>query len=93
MTFWLVISWIFSVLFAVVTVAIFGMGGRLQALFFLGIVLLLLPPFRTFIHNLTGKSLSWWGRGLLIIGLLGGVVLSFVLNPSTSIYKSPKVEA
>ena len=91
--FWLVISWIFSVLLAIAAVAIFGMGGRLQTLLFLGIVLLLLPPFRTFIQNLTGKSLSWWARGLLIIGLSAGVILSFTLNPAKSIYKSPKVEA
>ena len=56
---WLVLSWIFSILFTIIAIAMFGMGGRLQALLFLGIVLLLLPPFRTFIHNVTGKSLPW----------------------------------
>jgi pimeloyl-ACP methyl ester carboxylesterase len=92
-TFWLVISWTFSILFAFIAVAMFGMGGRLQAVLFLGIVLLLLPPFRAFIHNITGKSLPWWARGLLIIILWGGVMLSFLLNPATSIYKSPEYEA
>ena len=92
-TFWLVISWIFSMLFAVIGLAMFGMGGRIQALLFLGIVLLLLPPFRSFIHNITGQTLIWWGRGLLIIALWGGVMLSLALNPATSIYKSPKTEA
>ncbi len=29
-TFWLVISWVFSVIFAMVAVAVYGMGGRLQ---------------------------------------------------------------
>jgi pimeloyl-ACP methyl ester carboxylesterase len=91
-TFWFVISWIVSILLALLGLAIFNMGGRLQALLFLGIVLLLLPPFRSFIYNLTGKSLPWWGRGLLIIALWGGVMLSFVLNPATSIYKSPEFE-
>lgn len=90
---WLVLSWIFSILFAIIAIAMFGMGGRLQAALFLGIVLLLLPPFRTLIHNVIGKSLPWWGRGLLIIALLGGVKLSFMLNPATSIYKSPEYEA
>jgi pimeloyl-ACP methyl ester carboxylesterase len=92
-TFWLVLSWIFSILFAIIAVAMFGMGGRLQAALFLGIVLLLLPPFRTLIHDVTGKSLPWWGCGLLIIALWGGVMLSFMLNPATSIYKSPEYEA
>jgi pimeloyl-ACP methyl ester carboxylesterase len=90
---WLVLSWIFSILFAIIAIAMFGMGGRLQALLFLGIVLLLLPPFRTFIHNVTGKSLPWWGRGLLIIALWGGLMVSLALNPATSIYKSPEYEA
>jgi pimeloyl-ACP methyl ester carboxylesterase len=92
-TFWLVLSWIFSILFALFGIAIFNMGGRLQALFFLGIVLALLPPFRAFIHNITGKTLPWWGRGLVIIALWGGFMLSLQLNPATSIYKSPEVEA
>ena len=63
---WIVLSWLFSILFAIIAVAMFGMGGRLQALLFLGIVLLLLPPFRTLIHNVTGKSLPWWGAGILL---------------------------
>jgi pimeloyl-ACP methyl ester carboxylesterase len=92
-TFWLVLSWIFSILFALFGIAIFNMGGRLQAQFFLGIVLVLLPPFRSFIHNITDKTLPWWGRGLLIIALWGGFMLSLQLNPATSIYKSPDIEA
>ncbi len=91
-TFWLVLSWIFSIVFAIMGVAMLGMGGRVQALLLLGIVLLLLPPFRTFIHNVTDKSLPWWGRGLLIMALWGGLLLSIVLNPATSIYLSPKDE-
>ena len=91
-TFWLALSWVFSILFALFGIAIFNMGGRLQALFFLGIVLALLPPFRSFIHNITGKTLPWWAHGLVIIVLWGGFMLSLQLNPATSIYKSPEVE-
>jgi len=91
-TLWLVMSWILSIVFAFIATAMFGMGGWLQSAFCLGIVLLLLPPLRTLIYKLTDTSLTWWARGLLIIALWGGVMLSLTLNPATSLYKSPEYE-
>ena len=83
-----VLSWIFCILFLFVALLILGMGGRIQFILLLAIVLVLMPPFRILIHKLAGRALPWWIY--LAIGLLlwGGVMLSFILNPAKSIYKS-----
>ena len=83
--FWLGIIWIVSILVVVITVAMFGMGARIQAMLFVGIVLLLPPPpVRAIIYNLAGMLLTWWARGLLVITLAAGVSPGFVLNPALS---------
>lgn len=47
----IVISWILSLLCLIVTIAMFGMGGKLQGILFLGVTLCLMPPFRQFLSG------------------------------------------
>lgn len=83
-----ILSWIFCVIFALLAFLVLGMGGRLQFFFILGIALLFCPPFRTFMKNLSPLQIRWWAFGLAGLVLWGAVLLSFNLNPATSIYKS-----
>ena len=92
-TFWLALSWIFSIILIFIAFFVLGMGGRIQFFLILGIVLLLFPPIRLLLNRITGISFPWWVRCLLILILIAGVVLSFILNPATSIYKSPEYKA
>ena len=89
----IVIGWLVSLFFAVAAYAMYSMGGRTQALLLLVACLVFLPPLRTYLGQTTGWALPWWGRGLVTVVLLAGVVAVTVLNPATSIYKSPAVEA
>ena len=91
--FWLVLSWIFSIVLTLFAFLVLGMGGRIQFFLILGIVLLLFPPLRNLLNRIIGTSLPWWVRCLLILILIAGVVFSFFLNPATSIYKSPEYKA
>jgi len=87
-TFFNVLSWLFCLLFALLALMVFGMGGRFQFFLILGIVLILAPPFRHLIQNAVHFKLQWWLYTIAGITLWLGVILSFVLNPAKSIYKS-----
>ena len=89
-TFWLILSWIFSIILTFIAFLLLGMGGRIQFFLIIVIVLLLFPPIRSVSYRITGILLPWWARILLIIALLAGIIMSFVLNPATSIYKTPE---
>ena len=82
------LSWTFCLLFLIVALLVFGMGGRLQFFLFLGIVLILAPPFRQFIQQALNLNISWWLFVIFGLILWTGVILSFVLNPAKSIYKT-----
>jgi pimeloyl-ACP methyl ester carboxylesterase len=90
---WLVLNWLFSIIFSLVVLSMALNGNWLQALAILVIVLLILPPVRKLTHNITGKSLPWWGRTLSIVVLLAVFVLLGNINPLQSIFKSPEIEA
>ena len=87
-TFLNVLSWVFCILFAVIALLVFGMGGRLQFFLILGIVLILMPPIRSFLQTAINLKIPWWTYVLVAVVLWGGVILSFLLNPAKSIYKS-----
>jgi pimeloyl-ACP methyl ester carboxylesterase len=89
----LVLSWLLSILFGLLAVSMLLTGNLLQAIPLLGLVLLLLPPVRALVHNLTGLSLSPLVRAVSIVALLALFVLLGRLNKPTSIYKSPEIEA
>jgi pimeloyl-ACP methyl ester carboxylesterase len=89
----LVLSWLFSILFGLLALSMLLMGNLLQAIPLLGLVLVVLPPFRTLAYNLAGISLSLPVRALSIVVLLALFVLLGNLNKATSIYKTPAVEA
>lgn len=82
------LSWVFCIVFALVSVLVFGMGGRLQFFLILGIALILAPPIRQLIQNAVHFNIAWWAFLILGVVLWSGVLLSFVLNPAKSIYKS-----
>jgi pimeloyl-ACP methyl ester carboxylesterase len=89
----LVLSWLFATLFGLFTLSMVLMGNQLQAIPLLVVVLLLLPPVRTLIHNQIGRSLSPWVYVISIVVLL--LVFNWIgsLNKLTSIYTSPEVKA
>jgi hypothetical protein len=87
----LVSSWLFSIIFGLFALSMFLMGNWLQAIALLGVVLLLLPPVRTLARRLTGRSIPWWGRTILIVVLLAAFVWLGSVNKRTSIYSSPEV--
>jgi pimeloyl-ACP methyl ester carboxylesterase len=88
----LVVSWLFSILFGLLAVSMLLTGNLLQAIPLLAIALVLLPPVRALVHNLTGIALSPLVRALSIVALLALFVLLGRLNKPTSIYKSPEIE-
>lgn len=88
LTFFHILSWFFCLLFALLALMLFGMGGRFQFFLILGIVLILAPPFRHLIQDAVHFKIHWWLYVLAGIALWLGVILSFVLNPAESIYKS-----
>ena len=59
---WHALGWFFSALLSLFAVSLFLMGGPLQGVIVLGIVVFLLPPVSTLTHRHTGKSMPWWGR-------------------------------
>ena len=87
-TFLNILSWIFCLIFILIAILVFGMGGRIQFILILGIALILLPPFRTWLHHAINRTIPWWSYVVMGVLLWGGVMLSFSLNPADSIYKS-----
>lgn len=85
-----ILCWVFSIFILFVSLMMLGMGGVFQSAMMLGIALTLLPPFASLVQA-KGLPFTWFLRGLVIVVLLAGIVLSLALNPATSIYKSPEV--
>lgn len=88
-----VLGWILFILFVFIALLVFGMGGILQGFLLLGIASLFLSPIRSALRKLSGVKYQWWAFLLFGIVLWGGVLLSFILNPATSIYKSEEHRA
>lgn len=91
----IILGWLFGGLFLAV-VGLSALAGRfLPALILLVVVLLLLPPVREYAKNLTGITLPWWGRGILIIVLVAAYlyVLMVVASGQEGVYSSPEVQA
>jgi len=84
------VSWFFSVIFLLLGLMIIGMGSFFQALFVFGIALILVPCFREFIHKKLSRKIPWWIYTILGIVLWCSMILSMLLNPIESIYKSDK---
>jgi pimeloyl-ACP methyl ester carboxylesterase len=85
-----IVGWILGVIFIFVALLVLGMGGRIQFVLILLIALIFLPPVRALIGKTIHTPVPWWAFGIMVILLVAGVMLSFVLNPAKSIYKSPK---
>ena len=54
---WLVLAWLLAVLFGLLTISMLLMGNTTQAIPLLAIVLLLLPPIRSLVEQVTGRSI------------------------------------
>jgi pimeloyl-ACP methyl ester carboxylesterase len=86
---WLIASWIISIIVALISLMILGMGGYLQFFILLLISLLFFPPIINLLKS-HGVPVTWWLRVVATFVLYVGLMLSFTLNPAKSIYKSPK---
>jgi pimeloyl-ACP methyl ester carboxylesterase len=90
----LILSWFVSVGFALLTVSMLLTKNWLQGIALLIVFLLLLPPARTLAFHLTGRSIPWWGRLMVVAVLLAAFVWMGLLTSYTAaIYKSPEVRA
>lgn len=90
---WLVLAWLLAILFGLLTISMFLMGNTIQAIPLLVIVILLLPPTRSLVEQVTGRSIPGWVVAALVVALFAVFVILFSRNESTSIYRSPKHEA
>jgi pimeloyl-ACP methyl ester carboxylesterase len=90
----LILSWLFSLIFGLLTLSMILMRNWLQAMALLGVVLVLLPPVRNGVCRLSGRSVPWWGWTIPIAVLLMAFVWFSSFNKFTSaIYTSPEVKA
>jgi hypothetical protein len=87
-----ILGWAFGVIFLIAALLMLGMGGRVQFFLLLFIALIFLPPIRALVRRTFHAPIPWWAFGIVVILLAAGVMLSFILNPAKSIYKSPKYE-
>lgn len=92
-TVWLVLSWLLAILFGLLAISMFLTRNYIQALVLLVIILLLLPPVRSLIGQVTGWSLPGWAVALLVVALVALFVLLFTRKKPASIYTSPEIEA
>jgi len=91
--FWLILGWFFTIVFGLLLISMLLIKNWLNALVLFLLVLLVFPPFNSFIKNQIGWSIHPVLRLALIAGLLlifGRLLLG---SDATSIYKSPQVEA
>ena len=90
----LTLSWLFGVVFGLLTIVAIAAGRFVPAIPLLLITCLLLPPVGTAVRRITSKSLHWLIRGFLIIVLLViFVILSFNTIANEPLYKSPDIQA
>jgi pimeloyl-ACP methyl ester carboxylesterase len=90
----LVLNWIFAILFFILFLLSLFSKHYLSSIFVLIITVLLIPPLRQWISDITSPPLPIWLRSLLIPGLF---ILSIYLifkdmGNKYSIYKNPEIE-
>jgi pimeloyl-ACP methyl ester carboxylesterase len=79
----LVLGWLWRILFGLLTLSMVLMGNRLRAIPLLAAALLVLPPVRALVEQLTGVTLSLPLVGLLVVVLLAAFVLLGSINRPT----------
>jgi pimeloyl-ACP methyl ester carboxylesterase len=87
------VGWIAALFLALAAIALTAMGGSVQAGLMLLAALIAFPPVWTLVQSATGFRLSPWLRAVGVVLLIAGVFAVTALNPATSIYKSPEIEA
>jgi pimeloyl-ACP methyl ester carboxylesterase len=88
----IVLGWLFSVLFGLLTLSMILTKNTLQALLLALVVLLVLPPVTALARD-AGLTIPWWARGIAIIALVVGFVYLLTSNPVGSVYLTPEAEA
>jgi len=86
------LGWLFSILFAVLTISMLLMNNWLPAAVLLLVVLLVLPPVSALIKARFGRPIHIVLRLVLIAGLLFVFVRLLTGGERTSIYNSPEVK-
>jgi pimeloyl-ACP methyl ester carboxylesterase len=84
----LIAGWVLSIVAFMISLMILGMGGRIQFVILLSIALVFFPPLSG-IFKSHGIQIAWWMRVIAVAVLYAAFMLSMVLNPAKSIYKSP----
>jgi len=94
MTFvWITLGWLFAIIVSLLTASMLLMHNWLHALMLFLVVLLLLPPFSTFIKTRFGWTLHPVLRFACIAILLFVFTRLLLGAEVTSVYKSPEIEA
>ena len=88
-----ILSWIFSILFGLLSFSMFLTGNITKAVLLLIVVLLLLPPIHGLIKNQFGKSISPIVRVIISVVLVGLFGWMMSRTEKTSIYFSPQVQS
>ena len=89
----LVLGWLLGILFGLLTLSMVLMRNWLQAIPLLAATLIVLPPVRALIEQLTAVTFSLPVVGLLVVVLLAVFVLLGSSSKPKSIYNSPQVKA
>ncbi len=87
-----VLAWLFGIVLALMAVALYFMGGTVQAVLIAVAALLLLPPAWRLLEPI-GLAPRGWVRSLGAVLLFGGMIWFTVASPAVTIYKSPEVQA
>lgn len=84
-----ILLWTLSIIITLLSIMILGMGGKLQFVLMLTIAIIIFPPFVKYLKSKNVK-INWWKQLITCIVLYCMIMVSFILNPAESIYKSDK---
>jgi pimeloyl-ACP methyl ester carboxylesterase len=91
-TIWLILNWLFSIIFGLLTISMLLLRKWLQAFILFLLVLICLPPVSSFVQYRFNWTLHPILRVISIVGLLAVFIWSLLSVKNTSIYKSPQVK-
>lgn len=88
----LVVNWLLSIIFALIALGMGMLAGPLRGLLLLGVALVINPASRALVHKLSGISLTFPLRLVVVVLLIGAFVLVNKLDQHNSVYKAQKYE-
>jgi pimeloyl-ACP methyl ester carboxylesterase len=89
---WLTLGWFFSVFLGLLFLSMLLLKNWIHALILFFIILLILPPFSTFVKNRFHRPVHPLFRGFLIVGLLFIFFILLLGTGANSIYKTPEIK-